>query len=213
MRFLVVIILVNLIFANKKSISDTLFLRSNKNLYFLSENFIFPESMIIESSIDSIIPDSIDFSKGHLFWKNNFDDSLKVVVKYDFLKKDLPRSVGPFWRNMPYLDSLDLNENNNKDLYINNDNKNLFTSGSIDRKINFSSNGMSEFTGGLNLSLSGKLDNDILLGAVLTDRNMVIQPQGDTRNLEDFDQVYISMSNPYFSLNAGDIVNTNKVDA
>lgn len=213
MRFLVVIILFNLIFANKKSISDTLFLRSNKNLYFLSENFIFPESMIIESSIDSIIPDSIDFSKGHLFWENNFADSLKVVVKYDFLKKDLPRSVGPFWRNLPYLDSLDLNENNIKDLYINNDNKNLFTSGSIDRKINFSSNGMSEFTGGLNLSLSGKLDNDILLGAVLTDRNMVIQPQGDTRNLEDFDQVYISMSNPYFSLNAGDIVYTNKVDA
>lgn len=213
MRFFVIIVLINFLFANKKSISDTLFLKSDKNIYLLSENFIFPKSLIIDSSIDQIIPDSIDYTKGYLFWKNNYDIPLKIVVKYNYLEKDLPFSVGPLWSSLSYLDSLDLNKKNKKDFYRNSFNDNLFTSGSIDRKINFSSNGTSDLTGGLNLSLSGKLDNGILLGAILSDRNMVIQPQGDTRNLEDFDQVYISMSNPYFSLNAGDILYSNKVDA
>ena len=213
MRLFVIIILFNFLFGNKKSINDTLFLTSNKNIYLLSENFIFPKSLIIESSIDQIIPDSIDYAKGYLFWKNNHDKPLKIIVKYNYLEKDLPINVGPFWSSLSYLDSLDLNKKNKKDFYRKTFNDNLFTSGSIDRKINFSSNGTSDLTGGLNLSLSGKLDNGILLGAILSDRNMVIPPQGNTRNLEDFDQVYISMSNPYFSLNAGDILYSNKVDA
>ena len=89
---------------------------------------------------------------------------------------------------------------------------NLFSSGSINRKLNISSNGLSEFTGGLNLSLSGKLENDIMLSAVLSDEDIVIQPEGNTRNLEDFDQMYISLNSSNFSLNAGDIQYKNNID-
>ena len=100
MRFFVIIILINFLFGNKKSINDTLFLTSNKNIYLLSENFIFPKSLIIEPSIDQIIPDSIDYAKGYLFWKNNHDKPLKIIVKYNYLEKDLPINVGPFWNNL-----------------------------------------------------------------------------------------------------------------
>ncbi|NDB80614.1 hypothetical protein EB155_12205, partial [archaeon] len=89
---------------------------------------------------------------------------------------------------------------------------NLFTSGSINRQLNISSNGLSEFSGGLNLSLSGKLENDIMLSAVLSDEDIVIQPEGNTRNLEDFDQMYISLNSSNFGLNAGDIQYKNNID-
>ena len=71
---------------------------------------------------------------------------------------------------------------------------------------------MSEFTGGLNLSLSGMLDNNIMLSAVLSDKELMIQPEGNTRNLEDFDQVFISLNNSNFYLNAGDIIYKKKIN-
>ena len=57
---------------------------------------------------------------------------------------------------------------------------NLFTSGTFNRQINFSTLGMSEFSGGLHLNISGELDKDIMLSAVLSDQEMMIQPDGNT---------------------------------
>ena len=137
------------------------------------------------------MPDSINYSRGLLYWKNNFNDSLKVVVKYNCLMDDLPFKVGPFFSELPNLDSL-VNKTEYKQdsqkLFVRD---NIFTSGSINRQLNLSTNGMSEFTGGLNLSLSGMLDNNIMLSAVLSDKELMIQPEGNTRNLEDFDQVLL----------------------
>ena len=71
---------------------------------------------------------------------------------------------------------------------------------------------MSEFSGGLHLNISGELDNNIMLSAVLSDQDMVIQPDGNTRNLEDLEQVYITIQHPNFSIDAGDIEYKNETD-
>ena len=170
MRFLIIIATIGLVFGNKKNMRDTLFLHQGKDRYLLKENFIYPESIEILSDQNNYMPDSINYSRGLLYWKNNFNDSLKVVVKYNCLMVDLPFKVGPFFSELPNLDSLVNNTEYKQDsqqLFVRD---NIFTSGSINRQLNLSTNGMSEFTGGLNLSLSGMLDNNIMLSAVLSDK-------------------------------------------
>ena len=212
MHLIFFIFTTSFLFGNKGFTSDTLLIYSNKEIYSLKENFIYPESLKIESDIAKINPDSINYIKGLLHYKNTFQDTLAIVLKYKYLVKDLPLIVG---YNFNDLDNQYFISNKKK---IKIDNKkvsnqnNLFSSGSINRQLNISSNGLSEFTGGLNLSLSGKLENDIMLSAVLSDEDIVIQPEGNTRNLEDFDQMYISLNSSNFSLNAGDILYSNNID-
>ena len=49
-------------------------------------------------------------------------------------------------------------------------------------------------------------------GNAFSDKELMIQPEGNTRNLEDFDQVFISLNNANFYLNAGDIVYKKNID-
>ena len=187
MHLIFFIFTTSFLFGNKGFTSDTLLIHSNKASYSLKENFIYPESLKIESNITNIRPDSINYIKG-------LQDTVTIVLKYKYLIKDLPFIVGYDFNDL----DKDYFISNKKKIKIDNkkvsNQNNLFSSGSINRQLNISSNGLSEFTGGLNLSLSGKLENDIMLSAVLSDEDIVIQPEGNTRNLEDFDQMYISLN-------------------
>ena len=188
MHLIFFIFTTSFLFGNKGFTSDTLLIHSNKGSYSLKENFIYPESLKIESNITNIRPDSINYIKGLLHYKNTFQDTLTIVIKYKYLVKDLPLIVGYDFNDLDNYYFI----SNKKKIKIDNkkvsNQNNLFSSGSINRQLNISSNGLSEFTGGLNLSLSGKLENDIMLSAVLSDEDIVIQPEGNTRNIEDFDQ-------------------------
>ena len=212
MHLIFFIFTTSFLFGIKGFTSDTLLIHSNKASYSLKENFIYPESLKIESNITNIRPDSINYIKGLLHYKNTFQDTLTIVLKYKYLVKDLPLIVGYDFNDLDNYYFI----SNKKKIKIDNkkvsNQNNLFSSGSINRQLNISSNGLSEFTGGLNLSLSGKLENDIMLSAVLSDEDIVIQPEGNTRNLEDFDQMYISLNSSNFSLNAGDIQYRNNID-
>ena len=187
---------------------DTLSVQIGKNRYSLSNNFIYPGSVkIISSDLSSDI-DSIDYINGIIYWNHNHEEPVDVIIAYSALKKDLPFSVGPGWKSLPTIDSILINKPKSN-YHLKNENffqnDNLYTSGTIDRQLNLSTQGMSEFSGGLNLNLSGELDENIMLSAVLSDQNILLQPEGNTRNLEDIDQVYITLQHPKFTLDAGDI--------
>ncbi|PID88508.1 MAG: hypothetical protein CSB03_01000, partial [Bacteroidia bacterium] len=76
--------------------------------------------------------------------------------------------------------------------------------GSIARGINVGNNQDAVLNSVLDLQVDGDLGNGLMLKASITDRNIPIQPDGTTQQLQDFDQVFIQIYNPTFKLTAGD---------
>jgi len=60
------------------------------------------------------------------------------------------------------------------------------------------------FNSNLNLQMEGRLGNDLELRAALADNTVPLQPDGSTRQLNEFDRVYIQLRRKNAALTAGD---------
>jgi len=76
--------------------------------------------------------------------------------------------------------------------------------GSISRSILTGNNQDLSLNSNLNLQISGMLDKETEVAAVITDNNIPIQPDGATRQIQEFDKIFIRVKRKTTTLLAGD---------
>lgn len=82
---------------------------------------------------------------------------------------------------------------------------NINAQGSFGRQMGFGNNQSLVLNSNLNVQLSGMLADSIELQAAITDNNIPIQPDGNTQQLNEFDEVYIRFKKKRWQLNIGDM--------
>ncbi|MBY5952904.1 hypothetical protein KUV23_18125 [Algoriphagus marincola] len=83
---------------------------------------------------------------------------------------------------------------------------NLYKSGSLTRGISVGNTQNVFVNSALNLQLEGEIAENLRIRASITDQNVPFQPEGNTQQLQDFDNVLIELYNENFNLSAGDVV-------
>lgn len=82
----------------------------------------------------------------------------------------------------------------------------LYKSGTLSRGITIGNRQSLFVNSSLNLQLDGKLADDLFINAAITDQNVPYQPEGNTQQIRDFDNVYIRLYNDNINVRAGDLV-------
>lgn len=88
----------------------------------------------------------------------------------------------------------------------------LVTAGNLSRGIGFGSVQDVVLNSNLNLRMHGTLAGDVQVLAAISDENNPVQPEGNTRQVQDFDQVFIQLKRKNATLIAGDFEMKNAED-
>jgi len=130
-------------------------------------------------------------------------DSIKVLYKrlyfpIQYQNKDKENIYNIFQYN-PF--KYTPNKNEIKPIY-----GKLNTMGNISRGIGLGNTQNVVVNSNLNLRLNGKLAEDVEIFAVISDENNPIQPEGNTQQIQDFDQVFITLKKDSMALTFGDFL-------
>ncbi len=187
--------------------------QSNLRRKFIStrETFVLIDSLSIIPNTFLItgIPDStyrIDYVNASLTWRVKPQwDSIPVVYRV------FPYRLNSAAQRMKFdtvmgkfvVTPLEMqNKNESQALF---DFGNISYNGSFGRGLSFGNRQDVVVNSSLNLQINGYIGDSIQLAAAITDNNIPIQPDGNTQNLNEFDQVYIQFSKDKWRFNIGDI--------
>lgn len=173
---------------------------------------IVPNSVMVltvDSSPGAVNDFQVNYSEAKLFWiqgKKPGVDSVKISYRVfplsfskSYMHKDISKiEAGEKGALNPF--SYTVEKQAEDILFMPGLNK----QGSISRGISFGNNQDLSVNSTLNLQLSGRLTDNVNVLAAITDDNIPIQPEGNTQQLQEFDQVYIQLYNEQIRITAGD---------
>jgi len=171
---------------------------------------IVPNSEILRDAKQNIIPDSlyhINYSKSMLYLKSKTINGGQIAITY---------RVFPFNFSKPYPEHpvkakadtfntgsvfstytpVDYNKSEGQKLHVN---------GNISRGASVGNAQNLVLNSNLNLQLTGELSDGLYIEALLSDKNIPVQPDGYTQQIQEFDQVYIRLFDSIRSLQMGDV--------
>ena len=184
----------------------------NSGIIKLSKEFIIPETVTISDS--SYLIDSLDWVFGKVFISCNKKTLDNVVkVKYEYLLGEFPIRVGSNWRDVKLLNMNTEKKYPSKYINVKKNKNSVYSNGSIHRKLNLSKINGSEFSGGMQMQFNGNLGKNTNVSGILNDEGDFLQPEGYTRNLQEFDQIYLNISSSNYSISAGNIIFRNTYDS
>lgn len=163
-------------------------------MLFVKGDLLDERTYSVNESESKIIFKTIPSDTITIIWRTFSADLSKEYAhkSQKVLQADNMGFVNPF--------SYSINEKNNDPFLTEGLNK----SGSVSRGISFGNNQNLAVNSSLNLQMSGKISDKLNVQASVTDDNIPIQPDGNTQQLQDFDQVFIKVYDDKTSLVAGD---------
>jgi len=189
--------------------------QSNDTIILDSLSLI-PGSVVLKLNDDNLLDTSlykINYAKGEIIFnrkkiqEQNIDLTLLKAEYKTFpylfsqetkhkditkIKADLSSPENPFTYKI---------ENKNDDIFKM---EGLNKTGSIARGLTFGNNQDVVVNSNLNLQLSGKISDNLEILMVATDNNIPIQADGNTQQLQEFDKVFIQLSDKKSKVIAGD---------
>lgn len=181
----------------------------------LSQQFLQEGSLTVESTEPALrlVVDTIELRSGRLLLSREavgIDDSLTVTVvaRYRALPWTFPERfrhrILVLRKDSTLGDSIRVaapSQPLNMESIFGTE---LEKSGYIGRGFTVGSNRDLSINSGFRLQMSGKLSEDITITGALTDENTPIQPEGNTRTIQELDRVYINIAGRNMSATLGD---------
>ena len=192
------------------SVIDTIHVPATATEIQLRHNLIIDSTFIVNGLDNVPFEYVLDAVQGVVILPSSKKEPRTLVVRYNHFSNLLPLQVGPKWLQLPLVDSL-INKNNlpietsSSSTPIIQNTDALFTAGTVYRTASVSPITGSEFTGGLRMQIQGNLGPDLQISGVLSDQNLPIQPEGNTKTLDEIDKVYLQVNHDNFLVTAGDI--------
>ncbi|MFM2156794.1 MAG: hypothetical protein RL516_1543 [Bacteroidota bacterium] len=183
-------------------------IRTNTDTIVIDSLSIVPGSLIFLG--DKKYEATIDYTRALIIWQNSTrdkKDSIEIVYKvypinfdkafYKRKRNEInsydSKNTTTFYKETPTT--------NKESIFgLGGFNK----AGSISRGLSIGNNQDPIVNSSLNLQLSGKLANGIEVVAAITDDNIPIQADGNTQQLQEFDRVFIQLSNDKNKVIVGD---------
>jgi len=181
--------------------------------FILDSLTIVPGSIhTVDSSLEADIQYSLETGQVKVQSKQKLDSILLIYKVYPYAMRSKV-----FHKSMEAYDSMAFFKSSAKSriTLLNERREELFStpnlnkSGVISRGITFGNRQDIFVNSVLNLQLDGRLSEKLNIRASITDQNIPYQPEGNTKLVQDFDNVFFQIYNDNFSLAGGDIVLTN----
>lgn len=162
-------------------------------------------------TIDSIFY-KINFQKGMLIFKNDFQSSDTLTVRYLKFPKYLTKEYTIYDKSRVVSnDALgNLYKVNREGIQRFTPFDGLNTSGSISRGISIGNNQNTSVNSNLDLQITGKLSDKVSLRASIQDSNIPLQEGGYSQKLDEFDQIFIELFSERWTIRAGDLFLENR---